>query len=136
MRLFSLILALLVGSLAQASSVSNAPVVILPGAYRQPLAQPWVSTNIVPAQGALYRVAGAIRQYTVDGWQPVLRESKFFIVYRVSGTGTVVIRDDHGPLIILDDTIAAASWSGDDIPQSPIWAVNTNGTAVLFYSQR
>jgi len=120
--------------------VSNGcTVCILPGAYPNSpsaalLAPAEFPTN--PAAGDLAVTNRVVVQYTVDGWQPVLRNRKFLIVRRVSGSGSVLVKDAAGDLVVLDDTLPSVAMWGAEVPQLPVWASATNGDAVVFYSQR
>ena len=111
-------------------------LVVLTGAYPARNAIPWVETNAVPAQGAVYRVQGAIRQYTANGWRPVIEERRLFIIRRMAGPGSAIVSDGRGELIVLDDDLPAGSFWGDRIQQSPVWVAATNGAVTVFASQR
>jgi|LSQX01.2.fsa_nt_gb hypothetical protein len=111
-------------------------LVVLTGAYPSRNAIPWVETNAVPAQGAVYRVQGAIRQYTANGWRPVIEERSLFIIRRMAGPGSAIVSDGRGELIVLDDDLPAVSFWGDRIQQSPVWVAATNGAVTVFASQR
>ena len=111
-------------------------LVVLTGAYPSRNAVPWVETNAVPAQGAVYRVQGAIRQYTANGWRPVIEERSLFIIRRMAGPGSAIVFDGRGELIVLDDGLPAVSFWGDRTQQSPVWVAATNGAVTVFASQR
>lgn len=111
-------------------------LVVLTGAYPSRNAIPWVETNAVPAQGAVYRVQGAIRQYTANGWRPVIEERSLFIIRRMAGPGSAIVFDGRGELIVLDDDLPAVSFWGDRTQQSPVWVAATNGAVTVFASQR
>lgn len=111
-------------------------LVVLTGAYPSRNAIPWVETNAVPAQGAVYRVKGAIRQYTANGWRPVIEERSLFIIRRMAGPGSAIVFDGRGELIVLDDDLPAVSFWGDRTQQSPVWVAATNGAVTVFASQR
>ena len=111
-------------------------LVVLTGAYPSRHAIPWVETNAVPAQGSVYRVQGAIRQYTANGWRPVVEERSLFIIRRMAGPGSAIVFDGRGELIVLDDDLPAVSFWGDRTQQSPVWVAATNGAVTVFASQR
>jgi hypothetical protein len=111
-------------------------LVVLAGAYPSRHAIPWVETNAVPAQGAVYRVQGAVRQYTANGWRPVIEERSLFIIRRMAGPGSAIVSDGRGELIVLDDDLPAVSFWGDRTQQSPVWVAATNGAVTVFASQR
>ena len=111
-------------------------LVVLTGAYPSRHAIPWVETNAAPEQGAVYRVQGAVRQYTANGWRPVIEERNLFIIRRMAGPGAAIVSDGRGDLIVLDDDLPAVSFWGDRTQQSPVWVAATNGAVTVFASQR
>lgn len=139
-RLSVLLAIVLSAALPAAAETSVVPdgqkLVVLTGAYPSRNATPWVETNAVPAQGAVYRVQGAIRQYTANGWRPVIEERSLFIIRRMAGPGSAVVFDGRGELIVLDDDLPAVSFWGDRTQQSPVWVAATNGAVTVFASQR
>ena len=139
-RLSVLLAVVLSAAFPAAAETSVVPdgqkLVVLTGAYPSRNAVPWVETNAVPAQGAVYRVQGAIRQYTANGWRPVIEERSLFIIRRMAGPGSAIVFDGRGELIVLDDDLPAVSFWGDRIQQSPVWVAATNGAVTVFASQR
>lgn len=136
-RLILVLVLLTAKGLAETCSVPDGQkLVVLTGAYPSRHADPWVETNSAPVQGAVYRVQGAIRQYTANGWRPVIAERNLFILRRMSGPGSAIVSDGRGELIVLDDDLPAVSFWGDRTQQSPIWVAATNGAVTVFASQR
>lgn len=122
---------------AEICTITNGQrLVVLTGAYPSHNANPWVPTNSLPAQGSVYRVDGAIRQYTANGWRPVIASRSFMIIRRMSGPGSAIISDNAGEIITLDDALPAFTMWGGQAPQTAIWASTTNGNITVQFTQR
>jgi hypothetical protein len=124
--------------------VSNGcTVCVLPGAYPSSpsaslLAPAAFPTN--PAAGDLAVTNKTVVQYTVDGWQPVLRSRKFLSLSLVSVTATnvqVTVRDAAGDLHRLSPSAPSLVLASPfHVPQLPLWLAATNGDAVVFSAHR
>lgn len=121
--------------------VSNGcTVCILPGAYPSSPSTSLLAFPTNPAAGDLAVTNRVVVQYTVDGWQPVLRSRKFLSLSLVSVTATnvqVTVRDAAGDLHRLSPSAPSLILASPfHVPQLPLWLAATNGDAVVFSAHR
>jgi hypothetical protein len=138
--ILAVVVAAALGHAGEAVVSNGCTVCILPGAYPNSSSAPLLAFPTNPAAGDLAVTNRVVVQYTVDGWQPVLRSRKFLSLSLVSVTATnvqVTVRDAAGDLHRLSPSAPSLVLASPfHVPQLPLWLAATNGDAVVFSAHR